>query len=47
YPDFRLDYLEIVDRRSLLPVEQAVAGKIVIAVAAFLGKTRLIDNIEA
>lgn len=47
FPDFRLDYLEIVDRRSLLPVEQAVAGQVVIAVAAFLGNTRLIDNIEA
>jgi pantoate--beta-alanine ligase len=40
----RLDYLEIVDPGNLDPVESAVNGALV-AVAAFVGPTRLIDNI--
>jgi pantoate--beta-alanine ligase len=40
----RLDYLEIVDPDSLDPVE-SVAGGALVAVAAFVGSTRLIDNI--
>ncbi len=40
----RLDYFEIVDPESLDPVETAVQGALV-AVAAFVGPTRLIDNI--
>jgi pantoate--beta-alanine ligase len=40
----RLDYLEIVDPESLDPVEDAGKGGLV-AVAAFVGTTRLIDNI--
>jgi pantoate--beta-alanine ligase len=40
----RLDYLEIVDPDSLDPVE-SVAGGALVAVAAFVGPTRLIDNI--
>jgi pantoate--beta-alanine ligase len=40
----RLDYLEIVDPDSLDPVESAAGGALV-AVAAFVGTTRLIDNI--
>jgi pantoate--beta-alanine ligase len=40
----RLDYLEIVDPDSLDPVESASDGALV-AVAAFVGSTRLIDNI--
>jgi pantoate--beta-alanine ligase len=40
----RLDYFEIVDADSLDPVETVVGGALV-AVAAFLGPTRLIDNI--
>jgi pantoate--beta-alanine ligase len=40
----RLDYLEIVDPDSLVPVEVVVDGALV-AVAAFVGPTRLIDNI--
>jgi len=42
-PLFRIDYLEIVDALSLQPV-QKISGSTLIAVAAFLGKTRLIDN---
>lgn len=40
----RLDYFEIVDPGNLDPVESAVNGALV-AVAAFVGLTRLIDNI--
>jgi pantoate--beta-alanine ligase len=40
----RLDYLEIVDPDNLDPVEHAGDGALV-AVAAFVGSTRLIDNI--
>jgi pantoate--beta-alanine ligase len=43
----RLDYLEIVDRRTLQPVNRLVAGTVLIAAAMFLGRTRLIDNVEA
>jgi pantoate--beta-alanine ligase len=40
----RLDYLEIVDPDSLDPVEDAGDGTLVV-IAAFVGSTRLIDNI--
>lgn len=39
----RLDYFEVVDPGSLDPVENAAKGALV-AVAAFVGTTRLIDN---
>lgn len=40
----RLDYFEIVDPETLDPVEKVSPGTLV-AVAAFVGNTRLIDNI--
>jgi pantoate--beta-alanine ligase len=40
----RLDYFQIVDADSLEPVEEAGEGALV-AVAAFVGSTRLIDNL--
>jgi pantoate--beta-alanine ligase len=40
----RLDYFEIVDPDSLDPVQKAKKGSLV-ALAAFVGTTRLIDNI--
>ena len=40
----RLDYLEIVNAETLDPVED-VSGGALVAVAAFLGGTRLIDNL--
>ena len=40
----RLDYFEIVDPDSLDPVE-SIAGGALVAVAAFVGTTRLIDNL--
>lgn len=39
----QLDYLAIVDVESLLPVKTAEKGTL-IAIAAWVGKTRLIDN---
>ena len=39
----RLDYLEIVDLETLEGVE-TVSKKNLVAVAAFVGTTRLIDN---
>ena len=40
----RIDYVEIVDDRTLEPVEH-LAGPAIAAVAVHFGKTRLIDNI--
>lgn len=44
HPEFRVEYLEVVDAASMTPVEQ-IAGPVRIATAAWLGNTRLIDNI--
>jgi pantoate--beta-alanine ligase len=41
----RIDYVEIVDSENL-ETKGNLSGKILIAVASFFGKTRLIDNIE-
>jgi len=43
-PAVRLDYFEIVDRETLDPVANTSKGALV-AVAAFVGTTRLIDNL--
>lgn len=42
-PAVRVDYLELVDGATLLPVETAHAGTL-FAIAAWVGSTRLIDN---
>lgn len=42
-PEIRIDYIEIVDWATLLPVETAMPGTL-FAVAAVVGSTRLIDN---
>ena len=44
WPSVRLDYLEIVNPETLDPVEE-VSRDALVAVAAFVGSTRLIDNI--
>ncbi|KAM3318486.1 hypothetical protein ACQJBY_035945 [Aegilops geniculata] len=41
----RVDYVEIVEQESLVPVE-TIDRPVVICVAAWFGKVRLIDNIE-
>jgi pantoate--beta-alanine ligase len=43
-PSVRIDYVEIVDATTLEPVER-LEGDTLVALAAFVGKARLIDNI--
>ena len=43
-PGIRLDYFEIVDPDSLEPVD-SIAQPTLVAVAAYVGSTRLIDNV--
>ncbi len=45
-PLLRLDYFDIVDPSTLRPVPE-ITGPVRIAAAAFLGTTRLIDNLPA
>ena len=44
-PSARIDYLEIVDGEDLRPVRRIEPGAMA-ALAVFIGKTRLIDNIK-
>ncbi len=44
-PSVREDYVAVVDAATLAPVK-AVRGKVLVAVAARVGATRLIDNLE-
>jgi pantoate--beta-alanine ligase len=41
----RVDYLELVHPETLVPLERAEPGSVLL-VAAFVGKTRLIDNVR-
>jgi pantoate--beta-alanine ligase len=43
-PGVRLDYFSIVDPDTLAPIGR-LTGKTLVAVAAFVGSTRLIDNV--
>ncbi|MDP2989327.1 MAG: pantoate--beta-alanine ligase, partial [Kiritimatiellota bacterium] len=43
-PSARVDYIEIVDLDTLLPVQQ-ISAAILVALAVYIGKTRLIDNL--
>jgi pantoate--beta-alanine ligase len=43
--DVEIDYVELVDTRELKPVAR-VDGPVMLAAAAFVGKTRLIDNVR-
>jgi pantoate--beta-alanine ligase len=45
-PEVRKDYLAIVDADGLLPVTSVETGTLV-AIAAYVGQTRLIDNFLA
>jgi pantoate--beta-alanine ligase len=44
-PSVRLDYFDIVDAEKLEPAEN-IKGHALVAVAAFVGATRLIDNLR-
>lgn len=39
----KIDYVEVVDWRNLEPVE-VINGPVLVAIAVYIGKTRLIDN---
>ena len=41
----KIDYISIVDTKKLKPLKR-IKGEILVAVAAYFGKTRLIDNIK-
>ena len=41
----KIDYFVVVDKNTLKPLKRIKKGKTIIAVAARVGKTRLIDNI--
>ena len=43
--DLKIDYVELVDAASMKPVT-AIENEVTLAVAAFCGATRLIDNIK-
>jgi len=45
YDRIRVEYIEIVDKEELNPIERLEKGEALIAIAAYLGKARLIDNI--
>lgn len=42
-PLAKIDYVEVVDQNTLEPVE-CVTGSVLMAIAVYIGKTRLIDN---
>lgn len=42
-PQTRIDYIEIVDEETLLPLKK-LSGRFLIALAVYLGRVRLIDN---
>lgn len=46
HPAFRVEYLEVVDSGDMQPVP-FIAGPVRIAAAAWLGATRLIDNVSS
>ncbi len=43
-PELRLEYLEVVDAEEMVPV-QSIRGPVRVALAAWIGGVRLIDNI--
>jgi pantoate--beta-alanine ligase len=45
HPEFRVEYLEVVDASSMTPVD-AIGGPVRVAAAAWLGSVRLIDNVQ-
>ncbi len=47
-PGMKVEYLEIVDQRTLMPIENGIhfKGRSIALTAIFLGEVRLIDNIK-
>jgi len=44
YDKVKIDYVEIVDEETLEPVKH-IEGKVIVAIACWVGKARLIDNV--
>ncbi len=44
-PGIRIDYVEVVNGDNLEEL-QTIKGKVLLAAAIYVGKTRLIDNID-
>ncbi|MDR2863700.1 MAG: pantoate--beta-alanine ligase [Puniceicoccales bacterium] len=45
FPDFRVQYIGVVDSVTMQPVDVVETGKTLLAAAVLLGTTRLIDNV--
>jgi pantoate--beta-alanine ligase len=45
-PGIEIQYLEMVSRQTLQPIEELAPGRTLVALAAFLGPVRLIDNLR-
>ncbi len=45
HPEVKVEYFEMVDPRTLAPVE-SVEERVLVAGAIWLGQTRLIDNLS-
>ena len=45
-PLARIDYVEVVDNENIRRVER-ISGSTLVAIAVYIGKTRLIDNFIA
>lgn len=46
FPDFRIEYVEIVNAENLKPINDWDEGTPIILIATWLGDVRLIDNME-
>jgi pantoate--beta-alanine ligase len=46
-PGARIDYVSVVDGETLQPVRGPIGDEVLIALAVYFGRTRLIDNITA
>ena len=42
-PLAKIDYVDVVDFATITPIDQ-IAGETLVAIAVYIGKTRLIDN---
>ena len=42
-PLAKIDYVDVVDFATITPVD-AISGETLVAIAVYIGKTRLIDN---
>ena len=45
-PLFKIDYISVADKYSMEELIRKIDGDIVVSIAAYLGKTRLIDNFK-